>query len=237
MEVLDADGAVFNLELLNQSDTGKDLEHFIHVESKSIAGAKVNRNDFSLILPYNQKVVVPLIVTKDISSDKSHFDEIKVYLGDPCEFGTNKLNSFYKSSSTDSIVLQARFKKSCSKVRLSSPQNNWVFNRFEAFKENEDGTKKINKLPIQFTDFNTDFAGFQKIVLEYRNTNAASWTKFKTYYGSVALKDAAGDDEGVVITDEFEFDYNWDVVGDKIPDGDYEIRAVAYCENGENGCL
>ncbi|WP_343328876.1 LamG-like jellyroll fold domain-containing protein [Polaribacter staleyi] len=216
-------GAVFTLQLKNLSDTGTDLEHIIYVDQTTLNGANTNidQNGFSVLLPYNETVEIPFIVTKNSSSDVYNYENIRVYLANPC----NDLND------SDAFVdVTVEFKKSCSNVSLSAPQSNWIYNRTEAFNYDTEGNLLgTNALPITFTDFNTDFAGFRKITLQYRNENASSWTKFKTYYGSQELKDDASDPKGVVIDSETKFTFDWDIVGTNIADGTYEIRAIAFC--------
>lgn len=216
-------GAVFTLQLKNLSDTGTDLEHTVYVDQTTLNGAvsNIDQNGFSVLLPYNETVEVPLIITKNSSSDVYDYENIRVYLANPC-IDLNDSDAF--------VDVTVNFKKSCSNVTISAPQTNWIYNRAEAFNYDNGGNLLgTNSLPITFTDFNTDFAGFRKISLQYRNVNASSWTQFKTYYGSQQLKDEASDDAGIVIDSETEFTFNWDIVGSKITDGNYEIRAIAFC--------
>ncbi|QOD60283.1 T9SS type A sorting domain-containing protein [Polaribacter haliotis] len=216
-------GAVFTLQLKNLSDTGTDLEHIIYVDQTTLNGAETNidQNGFPIRLPYNETVEIPFIVTKNSSSDVYNYENIRVYLANPC-IDLNDSDAF--------VDVSVEFKKSCSNVSISAPQSNWVYNRTEAFNyDNQGNLLGTNALPITFTDFNTDFAGFRKITLQYRNANASSWTKFKTYYGSQALKDDASDPNGVVIDSETKFTFDWDIVGSNIADGTYEIRAIAFC--------
>ncbi|QVY64267.1 LamG-like jellyroll fold domain-containing protein [Polaribacter sp. Q13] len=216
-------GAVFTLQLKNLSDTGTDLEHTVYVDQTTLNGAvsNIDQNGFSVLLPYNETLEVPLIITKNSSSDVYDYENIRVYLANPC-IDLNDSDAF--------VDVTVNFKKSCSNVTISAPQTNWIYNRAEAFNyDNEGNLLGTNSLPITFTDFNTDFAGFRKISLQYRNVNASSWTQFKTYYGSQQLKDEASDDAGIIIDSETEFTFNWDIVGSKITDGNYEIRAISFC--------
>ena len=217
----ESEGALFTLLLKNKSETQTDLAYIIEVDAVSLNGATTNisSSGVSVYLPFNETVSFPFEVYKSSASDVYDYPAIKVYLKNSCS-----------TAPLDTIELAVDFKKSCSRVALSAPQDNWIFNRAEAFSVDANGNTTENKLPIIFTDFNTDFSGFRKIELQYRNESSANWIKLKTYYGSQAIKDEAADDSGIVIgPSDSEFTYNWDVVGDNISDGNYEFRAISYC--------
>ena len=221
--VPESDAAIFTLYLKNNSETQTDLEFGLHVDATSLNGlsSNIRSSGVNVFLPFNETIEFPFEVRKTSSSSVYNYENIRVFLKSPCD----QIDSYQ-----DYVDVSVEFKKSCSKVALSAPQNNWVFNINEAYSVDIEGNRTINKLPISFTDFNTDFAGFRKIELQYRNASASTWSKFATYYGSEELKDTAGDLEGFVIgTSDAEFTYNWDIVGENIPDGDYEFRAISYC--------
>ena len=225
----ESDGALFTLELKNKSETQTDLEYIIEVDALSLNGATTNieANGVNIYLPFDETVETvkfPFLVYKADGSDRYNYENIRVYLKTPCDF-INQSEAF--------VDVSVEFKKSCSNVSISSPEDNFIFNRSKAYTTVND-VQFINKLPITFTDFKTDFSGFQKIELEYRNSSSPVWIKFKSYYGSQELLDNANDDSGEVINStEAEYTYNWDILGDRvnIPDGNYEIRAISYCND------
>lgn len=218
------ESAIFKLLLKNNSQTQSDLQFVIQIDAANLEGlaTNVSSNGQDIYLPFNETVEFPLELTKSSSSSQYNYEDIKVYLYSPCATSAEKVENF--------IELDVEFKKSCTNVSISSPENNWVFNTNEAFTTNINGDKTVNKLPITFTNFNTDFSGFVKIELQYRNASSSNWTKLSSYYGSQSLKDNAGDSDGIVIgTSDSELTYNWDIVNDNITDGDYEFRAISYC--------
>lgn len=222
--VPESDAAVFMLYLKNTSETQTDLEFILDFDSTSLNGAEINleTNGTNVFLPFNETIEFPIEISKSGSSSRYKYENIKLLLYSPCAFASERDDI--------SINITAEFKKSCSKVAIDAPQNNWVFNNNEAYSVDVNGNVTTNMLPITFTDFNPNFTGFNKIELQYRNASASNWTKFASYYGSEALKNTAGDTEGIVIaSSDSEFTYNWDIVGQNIPDGDYEFRAVSYC--------
>lgn len=222
--VPESESAIFNLRLKNVSETQSDLEFVLDVAASTLNGLSTNidQNGVTILLPYNETVIFPFEVTKSSSSSVFTYENIRVFLASPCDV--------VKSESEDFVDVSVEFKKSCSNVSLSAPENNWIFNLNEAYAVDVNGNTTTNKLPITFTDFNTDFNGFEKITLQYRNANQANWTKLQSYYGSQALKNTAGDSDGIVIaTSDTNFTFNWDVVGNNIPDGNYEFRVVTFC--------
>jgi hypothetical protein len=219
----ESEGALFTLLLKNNSDTQSDLEFIIEVDALTLNGATTNveANGVNVFIPYNETIEFPFEVYKSSASSIFNYENIRVYLKAPCD-DINDSEGF--------IDVSVEFKKSCSKVTVSAPQDNFIFNRSEGYSRDASGIITTNKLPVTFTDFNTDFNGFRKIELQYRNASSANWLKFKTYYGTQALLDDASDSSGEVIDDaNAEYTFNWDVIGDKIPDGDYEFRAISYC--------
>jgi hypothetical protein len=219
----ESEGALFTLLLKNMSETQSDLEYIIEVDALTLNGATTNieANGVNIYLPYNETIEFPFEVYKSSASSIFNYENIRVYLKAPCD-DINDSEGF--------IDVSVAFKKSCSKVTVSAPQDNWVFNRAEGFSKDASGNTNTNELSITFTDFNTDFAGFEKIELQYRNASSANWIKFSTYYGSQQLKEDASDDDGIVISSsDSEFTYNWDVIGEEITDGNYEFRGVSYC--------
>ena len=219
----ESEGALFTLLLKNNSETQSDLEYIIEVDALTLNGAttNVNSSGVNVYIPFNETVAFPFEVYKSSASSIFKYDNIRVYLKSPCD-DINDSDGF--------IDVSVEFKPSCSKVLVSAPENNFIFNRAEGYSQDSDGNTTTNTMPITFTDFNTDFNGFKKIELQYRNASSANWIKLASYYGSETLKTTAGDSNGIVIgSSDAEFTYNWDIIGDKITDGNYQFRAISYC--------
>ena len=219
----ESEGALFTLLLKNKSETQSDLEYIIEVDALTLNGATSNieANGVNIYLPYNETVAFPFEVYKSSASSIFKYENIRVYLKTPCD-DINDSDGF--------IDVSVEFKPSCSKVTVSAPENNFIFNRAEGYSKDSDGNTTTNTLPITFTDFNIDFNGFKKIELQYRNASSANWIKLASYYGSETLKTTAGDANGIVIgSSDAEFTHNWDIIGDKITDGNYQFRAISYC--------
>ena len=207
------DSAIFILQLQNKSEDRVDLEYVLEVDALSLNGLETNieANGLNIYIPYGETVEFPFEVSKSSSSDVFKYDDIRVWLKTPCD---------YINDSGIFIDLSVEFKKSCSNVTLSTPQDNFIFNRAKAYSKDASGNETTKPLRVTFTDFDADFNGFRKIELQYRNASSPYWTELKTY--TQDLLDGEQNDSGEVI-------FNWDVVGNKIPDGDYEFRAISYC--------
>ena len=220
----ESEPAYFILNLKNTSETQADLEFILDVDVTTLNGLETSlqTNGVSIILPFGETVEYPIEISKPSSSSVFSYENIKVFLANPCDLNITNREAY--------VDLNIEFKKSCSSVNISAPENNWVFNSVNAYNIDVNGNKTKNMLPITFTDFNANFNGFEKIDLQYRSVSSSNWTKLKSYYGTEELKDEGGDTDGIVIgNSDAEFTYNWDIVGDNISDGNYEIRAVSYC--------
>ena len=105
------------------------------------------------------------------------------------------------------------------------------YNAIKVGAYNLDGTS--NPLAVELSEFNTSFSSFQKIDLQYRSASSSTWTRLHTYYGTEDFYDEAisnNETEISVITDAT-INYPWDIVGQRIQDGTYEIRAISTCTN------
>lgn len=223
-DIPESSGALFNLILKNTSVTKSDLEFVIEVDALTLNGATTNieTNGVNVYIPFNETIKFPFEVYKTSASSTFKYDNIRVYLKSPCD-GLTDSDTF--------IDVSVEFKPSCSEVTVSAPQNNFIFNRAEAYSKDAVGTITTNTLPIIFTDFNTDFASFKKIELQYRNASSANWITFQIYYGTEEFKvtDGGNIDDIVILDSDAEFTYNWDIIGEKVPDGNYEFKAISYC--------
>lgn len=128
----ESEDAVFTLILKNTSATGSDLEHRLYVDPTTLNGAtsNLNQNGINIFLPFDKIIEVPFIISKSSSLDKYDFENIRVYIAPPC----NEIND-----SDDFVDVSVNFRKSCSRVEVSAPLDNWVFNRGEAYAKDSEG--------------------------------------------------------------------------------------------------
>ncbi|MGC6402695.1 MAG: LamG-like jellyroll fold domain-containing protein, partial [Flavobacteriaceae bacterium] len=160
---------------------------------------------------------------------------LTVKKGSNSVFDYNNLKIVFESACDDdlsqSILISAGFLESCSKVTLAEPSNNWVKNI-----ENTSPGGTPAPLDIKLTEFDSDFEGLEKIILEYRASGSPTWIKLQTYTSSDTVYNelVAGGETAVTsfTTNINELTYNWDIVTTGISDGDYELRATSFCVNG-----
>ena len=109
-----------------------------------------------------------------------------------------------------------------------APTNNWLLNKNSAFEGTT--TKPVN---IKLGDYNTSFASFQKINLEYRLKGTPNWTGLRTYYKNQADYTTAfnGGDQNVELIVGDQLNYAWDIAALGLPNGTYELRARTSCYN------
>lgn len=134
-------------------------------------------------------------------------------------------------STSQSVLISASFIQSCTSVDIARPSNNWVMNATTSY--NNGSTIPLG---IVLNGFNTSYAGFEKIVLQYRMQGSPNWTTLKNYVanqtGKTAMITAGTEAAMIEIISGVELSFGWDVAALGLADGNYEIRAVSYCANG-----
>ena len=131
---------------------------------------------------------------------------------------------------SEEIFISASFIESCSSVAILNPLENWVMNRSNGY--NTTGESVPMEIELQSFDYESE--SFERIDLEYRLESSPTWTNLKTYVASetiLAQLIANGESNVTTITGT-EFTFSWDIAGEGLADGNYEIRARATCLNG-----
>jgi hypothetical protein len=200
----------FHLKILNTSDPYTVINNF-----KDPAGDEVE-------VSYGTPAYYTLRIGKS-KADVFDYDNLVIIFESLCDPGNTYSN----------VTVSAHFIPSCSDVVVSAPSDNWVFNRDNM--GNALTNTPNTQLPITLTEFNTDFASFNKIVLEYRLATAPNWSHLHTYYGSQSSLDvaaAAGETDITLISSSAaSINYNFDIIGRNLQNGNYEIRARSSCTN------
>jgi hypothetical protein len=175
-------------------------------------------NGTVISVPTGQTIPYSLTLAKSIS-DENIYGPIKIILESLCD-----------SSIFSEVEISAEFVPSCSQVQLTTPLENWVFNKSAAF--NPDGTS--NAINITATGYNTSFANFQKVDIEYRPSGTSTWTRLQTYYSTQEFLDEAilNGQTQVSLIDGPDLIYSFDIIGLSLQDGNYELRARSTCTNG-----
>lgn len=123
----------------------------------------------------------------------------------------------------DTIHFNVKYLPICTNLKIISPTDKWTVNN--SFN---------NKLPITIGDYDVNKVGFEEIKIQYKTSNSADWTLLTTYYrnAEIRTKNGGSADAPLLPTTGNSFTYQWDL--GKLPDGNYDIRAISTCALAEN---
>lgn len=131
----------------------------------------------------------------------------------------------------ETISISAFFIESCSRVNILQPADNWVKNNLNTVEENRN-----IPLNIVLNEFDLAFESFERVVLEYRQSGTSEWVRLHTYVLDEAIYDELISNGTTAVstltTDAQEIEYAWDIIGQSLPDGEYELRSKTFCANG-----
>ncbi|MNK06805.1 hypothetical protein D3C87_247070 [compost metagenome] len=217
--IFDGRNAEFVLQLRNTSTANKDVSFLLTVDQATNpdnAAINIEPNGTVINIPAG-KTVQYTTTLKKVKQDQFDYKNIKVLLQSMCD-----------GDALDSVLVSASFVPACSPVTVMAPANNWQMNRNTAYSGIE--TRPLN---IKLGDFNTSFASFQKISLEYRLKGTPDWINLRTYYKNQQDYDVAhtsGDTDIEMILGT-ELNYSWDIAALGLANGQYELRARTNCNN------
>jgi hypothetical protein len=217
--IFDGRNAEFVLSLRNTSTANKDATFKLYVDQATNpdnAAINIEPNGTFVTIPAGGTVSYTMTLKK-VKQDQFDYQDIKVSLESDCD-----------ENATDSVLVSATFVPACSPVAIMEPSNNWLLNRNTAY----DGDD-TNPLNIKLGDYNTSFASFQKINLEYRFKGTPNWIGLRTYYKTQVDYDTAfsGGDNNIELIVANELNYTWDIAALGLANGSYELRAVTSCNN------
>ncbi|WP_104808213.1 LamG-like jellyroll fold domain-containing protein [Polaribacter filamentus] len=228
--------AEFVLKLSNNSPLDHDALFNLKIDqSTNPNGAKFNlpANGQDILIPSGESVNFLLTLSK-VKEDQFIYTDIRITLESACN---GDINASALRATGDialgHVLVSATFVPACSPIAIKAPQNNWLFNKNEAF--SEDNT--TIPLSITISEYNLDFGGLKKINLQYRLKGTPNWTGLKTYYKDSTdaeyIAATANNDTNVeLINTRSEINYSWDIAYLKMSNGIYELRALTVCSNG-----
>lgn len=227
--------AEFVLTLRNKSPLEHDALFNLKVDQTTNPdGAKFNipPNGENILIPHGKSVDFLLTLSK-VKEDQFNYTDIRIILESACSGNLNASSLIATGNNAlEQVLISATFVPACSPIAIKAPQNNWLFNRNEAFSGDT-----TNPLPITISEYNIDFGGLKKINLQYRLKGTPNWTGLKTYYKDATdteyIAAAANNDPNVeLINTRSEINYLWDIAGLQMANGTYELRALTTCSNG-----
>jgi hypothetical protein len=219
------DNAEFIFKISNQglSSTNSDFRLKLEVKQDSIAPISNLGANGTIVTVRAGETVDFLVTLGKSSSDIFDYVGLSVVLESICD----------EDIKSEAIAISASFVPSCSKVLVSTPRDNFVFNIYNAYKKDDKGiiTEVEEPLKINLTEFNTTFKGLEKIELSYRLATASNGTALTTYY----VKEHAPENvkEEQIIGAKSALTFNdlkaSDFAG---ADGTYVIQAKSTCTGG-----
>ncbi|MEC5165714.1 hypothetical protein RCH18_001446 [Flavobacterium sp. PL11] len=217
--IFDGRNAEFVLQLRNTSTANKDATFKLYIDQATNpdnAAINIEPNGTLINIPAG-KTVSYTMTLKKVKQDQFDYKDVKVTLESTCD-----------GDAASSILVSANFVPACSPVTITEPSNNWLLNRNTA---NADATTK--PVNIKLGDYNTSFASFQKINVEYRLKGTPEWVGLRTFYKTQADYDVAliGGDTSIELIKGAELNYAWDIAGLGLANGSYELRARTSCSN------
>jgi hypothetical protein len=217
--IFEGRNAEFVLQLRNRSTINKAATFQLSIDQSTNpdnALINIEPNGTLINIPAGQTVNYTMTLKK-IKQDQFNYNNIKIILKSICD-----------ENASDEVLVSASFVPACSPVTIMSPPNNWLMNINTAFAGGK--TKPLN---IKLGDFNTSFASFQKINLEYRLKGTPNWIGLRTFYKNQIDYDAAskGGDTKVELISGSQLNYAWDIAAIGLGNGTYELRARTSCFN------
>ena len=218
----EARAAEFKIQLRNDSVLEPEESDFILYvdQTTNPDNAIINLDDSGTPFYLNGGDTVEFTVTLEKGSNNVYdYEDIRIVFESMCD-----------DDLSEEIFISASFIESCSSVAILNPLENWVMNRSNGY--NTTGESVPMEIELQSFDYESE--SFERIDLEYRLESSPTWTNLKTYVASetiLAQLIANGESNVTTITGT-EFTFSWDIAGEGLADGNYEIRARATCLNG-----
>lgn len=216
-----ADGqAVYELQLLNASETQSDNWYTLRVNSETNPYGAVIRLDGKVLTEEGTSIYVPYgadgvkkTLTIERGPKKYEYNDIELVLASSCDDSKDK-----SSSLISTVQLSASYLQGCSDLTLSSPLDQWTVN-----------TNTGTKMQVTVNGFDKNGENLGYIDIQYKESYSSTWNSLKKYYfNEAAYKQSS--DQNKELFDESEITYVWDMT--KLADGDYDLRAVSVCIDG-----
>ena len=218
----ETESAVFNLELMNNSESGDLQIYDLKINEATnpygailkIDGLSINR-DYEI--PADGLVNKTLTFGKGpselqygVSETGQMEDPIEIIIHSQCQFDpTDNTENI-----ADTISVAATFIASCSDVSFTQPSNSWVVN-------SDNIVDDVTEMKIIISDYNLNYYSLKSIDLLYKPTNSSEWIPLNSY-----KKDPA--DGEIPIPAHFPYiEYDWVM---PYIDGPYDIKSVATCQ-------
>lgn len=189
----------------------------VNLNGATITANGNNTATFDYLLTSGQSVYANIMVYRN--SLYYNYPDLGLYLGRICTEGYdiyNGANAFF----------EAHFRQPCSGVSIISPAANWVIKKASSY----DTTDLDETLPITFGDYDLTNPLFESITLQYRRIGSNTWNTIQKFTKTELQEYFT---QNRLVFKDPRYIYFWNIQGNEnIVDGDYEIRAMAFCGTG-----
>lgn len=216
---------VFTVRVSNSSGiiVPRDVEIFLDQNSNplgamvTLGGTNLNNGNKVLTnIPAFGSLDQLLLVERPSASPYYDFNDILIGVRDVCD-GEAKY-----------ISISVNFRSPCSSVSLISPIDQFVVNR-----QNPNDPLDREVIPFEIRDYNSSNLNLQYIQLQYRRLgNGSNWQNVP---GGIFTRTFLKNIDDMNVPGTFpSFFWEWDITGQYalVPDGDYQVRAIAFCGTG-----
>ncbi|MCU0430171.1 MAG: hypothetical protein MUF42_09390 [Cytophagaceae bacterium] len=212
------DAAEFKIILKNESESNSNLWYDISLlESSNPNGAILLIDGLSpersFLIPSGGSVVKTLTLRKGTNA-VFEYDSIGLILHSPCQFDPSTV----QHDIADTVYISARFIPACSKISLSSHQENWIIN----YESNQQTT-------VTLSGYNLNLSTLSRIDFQYKSLSGSTVTAMAWFKdtNSVAYTTYTGPKKQL---SQSSSSFVWDVRD--LSDRTYQLRARAVCMDG-----
>ncbi|GEM_PF-1265881 len=204
--------AKFEILIANRSESDETVEYGIKlIPTSNLGGARVfvggqdvTNGQANFVIPTGKSFKLPVEVHR--GALYSTYEDLTLAMFSACDNSLADIDA--ENVAKPTVKLNAYFQNKCSEIDLFLPGNNWLVNQSNG-----------NKLYAAFSKFDASEASpLTSVALQYRRVN-------QDYENS--LWQTAIDIPKSELKDKY-YDYSFDV--STLPDGKYELRALAICE-------
>ncbi len=209
--------ANFTLLLQNESETQDDQWYGIQVLDGTNPHGLEIRIDGQVVGQQTQFFVpgggaIQKVMQVSRGPFEYSYTDVQIIIHSVCEMETIR----------DTVTFNVDYLPTCTEVEIIAPDDSWTLNN--SFN---------NQLPITVGGYDVNSADFEQVKVQYKPSSSSSWTLLESYFRDTTITGWAG--EPTLPQSGNTFTYFWDL--GLLPDGDYDIRAVATCALAETNSI
>lgn len=217
INVPDGSKAVFELKLMNESPTDKDLTYELMVDENSNPdGAEIRIDGLEPNRPFLVRageVLTKTLTVERAYSNEMEFNDLQMILHSTCQFNVED----NMTDISDTVSFSAHFIPVCTEVTFGNISDDWVLNVYDN-----------DVLPINVTGYDINQSTFRKIVFQYSQAGGTPTTAMTIY----KLQDDydLADEPKLYLDNKADIDFDFEV--DALVDGEYSLHLTTVCSDG-----